>query len=132
MSYDLTFVSRSELPPGVVVAAVHKWAGKNPNLIVDADVTGGQIGYENPDTLVHACFDLAFAKDADESPTLEGFSNTGCSANFNYLRPAFFALELTPLATSLAETMGALVYDPQDDTVLEPHEFANEGSYRRH
>jgi hypothetical protein len=137
VSYDITFVAKAPVDRTFVLEAATRWADASPNFEVSTTKDGAQLMYDNRNTLVHATFDVSPA-DADDVPqedepeALAGLHPTGCSANFNYLRPAFFAEELVPLAVELAKEIGTVIYDPQDDVVHEPDAFAASGSYARH
>jgi len=127
VSYDLQFLSKRPVDHAALSKHVRKWAETTPHLTLDLE-------YNNPDTLVHGLFDMSSPNGDDEDEPLwpPGLHATGCSAEFNYLRPSFFADELTPVAVDLAKAIGAVLYDPQDDKVFEPDEFATENPYRRH
>lgn len=138
MSFDVIFVSRTPLDYETMVKAARNWAQHNPCFDIVAGDGMTQLCYENPDTLVHVIFDIHENSDdeieehPEERELLTGFHRTGSTTNLNFMRPAFFADELIPLAADFAKAIGADIYDPQDMVVLDPDTFAKKGSYRRH
>jgi hypothetical protein len=135
MSYDLTFLSETPVDRRAIVEAVQNWATTTPHCSFSQHANQAQVLYENPDTLVLGMINVALDDsdaDPDAPPPPAGLHETGCTANFNYLRPAFFANELTPLAAQLAKAINATIYDPQDDAVIDANAFERENPYLRH
>ncbi len=82
-----------------------------------------QFAYTNPDTGVYCLFDVLAGTEIEgyEPPVLpDCCADLGVSVSINFLRPHFFALELMPMISEIANSAGVLLYDSQEDRVYPP------------
>ncbi len=131
MSHDITFVSQTPVDSMALRERISVWAASQPHVLDHSS----QLEYNNASTLVHGLFDISKPEDDDPEEPIEaiaGLHYTGCTGNLNYLRPEFFAAELTPAAADLARSIGALIYDPQDDVLYSPEDFEQVDPYLQH
>src|SRR5258708_7876990 len=79
-----------------------------------------QFEYTEPETGVYCLFDILTTVEAEQEEPLvlpSPYVNTGLSVSINFLRPHFFALELMPIISRLASSLGLSLYDPQENRV---------------
>ncbi|MGO9096581.1 MAG: hypothetical protein ACLQGV_15330 [Bryobacteraceae bacterium] len=82
-----------------------------------------QFEYSNPATGVYCLFDLMTGVEMEQEEPLvlpDSYVNTGLSVSINFLRPHFFALELVPIVSGVADYLGLSLYDPQEDRLYAP------------
>lgn len=82
-----------------------------------------QFQYNGPATEVYCLFDLSTKPDAEQAEALalpEGYAYADLSVSINFLRPHFFALELMPIVTSIADSLELALYDAQADRMYPP------------
>jgi hypothetical protein len=82
-----------------------------------------QFTYKNPYTYVSCTFDVRNTTEAEggePSLLMDCYSNLGVSVSIDFLRPHFFALELMPMISRIANSSGLSIYDPQEDRVYQP------------
>ncbi|HRJ21215.1 MAG TPA: hypothetical protein PLF84_19360 [Bryobacteraceae bacterium] len=82
-----------------------------------------QFEYSSPSTGVYCLFDLSSAPDREleqELALAEGHEYADLSVSINFLRPHFFALEVMPIVSAIADDLELSIYDSQDDRMYSP------------
>jgi hypothetical protein len=82
-----------------------------------------QFEYNGPVTGVYCLFDLSLARDHEQAESLSlpaGYQYADLSVSINYLRPTFFALEIMPVVSGIADALHLALYNPQADEFQEP------------
>ena len=82
-----------------------------------------QFEYSGPATEVYCLFDLSTKPDLEQAEALalpDGYAYADLSVSINFLRPHFFALELMPIVSGIAESLGLSLYDPQAERMYAP------------
>jgi len=81
-----------------------------------------QFEYTGPATGVYSLFDLSLVKDSEQAEPLvlpTGYHSIDLSVSINYVRPSFFAHEVMPIASGIANALHLALYDPQGDKLLD-------------
>jgi hypothetical protein len=123
MSFDLYFCG----PPGTQLdlSRVKQKMGRQEYTTQSRSNDGRliQFDYDNPETGVYCLFDLFTPEDEEEESLAlpDSFVTTGMSVSINFLRPHFFALELMPIISRLADSFGLSLYDSQEDRIYAPN-----------
>jgi hypothetical protein len=123
MSFDLYFCG----PPGTQLdlSRVQQYMTSQEYTTESRSDDGSliQFEYTEPETGVYCLFDVLTTAKIEQQESLalpDSHVNTGLSVSINFLRPHFFALELMPIISRLAGSLGLSLYDPQEDRIYPP------------
>lgn len=117
MSFDLHFYCGDVLLGGW--DGLFAWAAERPAFTRRAQPNGGfSLVYENPDTGVY--FTLLQAHPPPLNAATRALSPAYLSANLNYARCRFFALEVMDVIVDLVAKLSLVVYDPQSGFLGKP------------
>lgn len=119
MSFDLYFcgLPGAELDTNAVRACMRNFSYIEESRSDDGSLL--QFEYSNAATGVYCLFDLLTRIDpeVEELPLPSPYQGVGLSVSINFLRPHFFALEVMPIVSSVANFLNLSLYDAQEDKV---------------
>ena len=123
MSFDLYFCNR--LGAQIDVGQVQRHMKRLEHMTESQSNDGSliQFEYRDPTTDVYRLFDLSKKAPTgqEETPVLpDGYVTMGLSVSINFVRPHFFALEVMPIVSGIADALGLSLYDPQAEQMYGP------------